>query len=200
MELSSVHKKANIVLTAIDLIHEFGIHSVSTKEIARRLGLSESTIFKYFSKKNHIFLAVLEHFSLYDQDIFRTSLEKAKKSASREAILFYMDSYVSYYENYPQITALIQAYELFRGISELETRAKDIFLNRLAHIQELIRIAQEANVIKQDISTEILADMVHSIFIGLCLKWRIKNFNFSLRKETMHTIHLWLDAFSYKKD
>ena len=63
MDFNSVPKRESIVLNAIDLIHEFGIHLVSTKEIAKRLGISESTVFKYFPKeKPHIsgsFRAVL---------------------------------------------------------------------------------------------------------------------------------------------
>ncbi|HHW66289.1 MAG: TetR/AcrR family transcriptional regulator [Epulopiscium sp.] len=194
------HRRESIILNAIELIHEFGIHSVSTKEIARRLELSESTVFKYFPKKNDIFLAVLEQFSVYDKDLFFTSIEKSKKSSPREAIIFYIDSYASYYENYPQITALMQAYELFRGIPELETKARDISLSRLENIQELIKIAQESNIIKNDIDAEILADIIYSTFIGLCFKWRIKGFRFSLRNEMRQITQLLLDVFGDKKN
>ena len=82
----------------------------------------------------------------------------------------------------------------------METKAKEISLKRLEHIQELIRIAQGAEGIKQDICTEILADMIYSVFIGLCLTWRTKEFKFSLRSETMQAIQLLLDALSNEKE
>lgn len=200
MDYNSIHKRESIILNAIYLIHEFGIHSVSTKEIAKRLSISESTIFKYFPKKNDIFLAILEQFSIYDNDIFCTSIKKASQKTPKEAIMFYIDSYAAYYENYPEITSLIQAYELFRGISELETKAKDISLSRFESIRYLIKKAQESNSITKDIDAEVLANMIYSICMGICLKWRIKGFKFSLRNETIETINLLLEAFSQKNN
>ena len=191
-----MHRKEKIVLSAIDLINEFGIHNLSTKEIARRLGISESTIFKEFPKKNDLVLAVLNQFSLYDNDIFSTAISSIENP--KEAILFYIDSYMIYYENYPAITALEPAYDLLRGNVELESAAKRILLTRQGFVRQLIEAAQSAGIIRDDIDSEVIADLFAANWKGICLKWRIKEFNFSLRREIENTTKLLLDVFAYK--
>jgi len=194
MEFTVVHRRENIVLTAIELIHEYGIHSVSTKEISKRLKISESTIFKHFLRKNDLLLAALDHFSLYDNDIFHTA--KTQKKGPKNAILFYINTYAAYYENYPAITALIQAYDTVRGIPELEKKAVSIYMNRLVYMKELIQKAQEDGIVCKNADADSLAVILTSTCTGICLNWRISNFSFKLREKLMDTVNMLLDAFS----
>ena len=194
MDEGAIHRRESIVLNAIDLINEFGIHSVSTKEIARRLGISESTIFKYFPKKNDLIMAVLEQFSVYDNDIFNTAINTM--SNPKEAILFCLDSYLAYYENYPAITAVFQAYDVLRGVPELEQKAKSIFQNRLAATKKLIEEAQSAGVISSLVDADSLADIATALLRGICLKWRMFNFDFPLKQKAMQEFNMLFDAFS----
>lgn len=194
MDSSYVHRKESIVFTAIDFIHEFGIQSVSTKEIAKRLGISESTIFKHFPKKNDLLMAVLDQFSLYDNDIFRTAI--SKKKDPREAITFFIDSYTGYYENYPAITALVQAYDVFRSIPELKEKAIGIVFHRLECMEKLVLAAQESGELRDDTDSALLAEMLISTCRGISLRWRMKEHGFSLREETLKAVRMLLDAFS----
>ncbi|WHH60380.1 TetR/AcrR family transcriptional regulator [Petroclostridium sp. X23] len=194
MDVNAAHRRENIILNAIDLIHEYGIHSVSTKEIAKRLGVSEGTIFKHFPKKSALLLAVLEHLCLYDNDMYYTA--KNKKSNPKEAILFYINSYMIYYQNYPAITALLQVYDVLQGIPELGEKAKSIFFTRLGFMKDLIEEAQEAGEISRNIDSESLADIITSTCRGICLRWRLENFEFSLHEKVIQAVSTLLDTFS----
>jgi len=112
---------------------------VSTKEIARRLGIAESTIFKHFPKKHDLLMAVLDQYSLYDRDLFLAAKTTMRPQG---ALVFYLNTYLAYCENYPAITALIHAHEQLRSAPELENRAKIIVLNRWAFMRQLIEISQ----------------------------------------------------------
>lgn len=186
--------KEFIVITAIDLIHENGINNVSTKEIAKRLGISEGLIFKIFSKKNDLILAVLDHFSLYDKDMFQTVLDKCEDAV--EAILFYFNKFLLYYENYPAITAVIQLIDLKCGIPQIEERSKEIYLCRIEHLKQLVLRAQKEGKLNQSVEPEIAADLLYSAFRGICMKWRLMNFEFSLKDRTNQAIQLLLKALA----
>lgn len=194
MDNASVHKRESIIFNTIDVINECGIHSVSTKEVAKRLGISEGTIFKYFPKKKNLLYAVLEYFSKYDNDIFKTT--EIKNMAPKDAIIFYIESYLIYYESYPAITAINQAYDGLYGDVELENKSKSIFLKRTEFVKKMIDEAQNIGEISKEIDSETLADIVTSTCRGICLKWRINRFNFSLRDKTMKAIYMLLNAFS----
>jgi AcrR family transcriptional regulator len=52
-------RRAQILETALDVFTEGGFHASSTKEIARRVGVTEPTLFHYFGSKQALLAAVL---------------------------------------------------------------------------------------------------------------------------------------------
>ncbi|MEE4191362.1 MAG: helix-turn-helix domain-containing protein [Halieaceae bacterium] len=56
----SAQREADILEAAIHLFGEEGFHSVTTRKIAARAGISEGTLFNYFSSKNELMRAILE--------------------------------------------------------------------------------------------------------------------------------------------
>ncbi|MDF2944423.1 MAG: TetR family transcriptional regulator [Herbinix sp.] len=197
MEMSAEQRKEYIILNAIDLIHENGIHNVSTKEIARRIGISEGLVFKLFPRKNDIIKAVLDKFSFYDKDMFHTAMNKTEDR--KEAILFYIKSFLIYYENYPAITAVFQVYDTLKWDRELEDISKNIFLDRLEDMTKLLQKAQETGSVDASINSEIIADIITSTISGMCLKWRLMDFDFSLQEKTLYAVNLLLDAITITK-
>lgn len=192
MELDASQRKEYIILYAVELIHENGIHNVSTKEIAKRLNISEALIFKRYPKKSDLYLAVLEHFSFYDKDMFYTAMEKNQNPM--DALRFFIHSYMIYYENYPAITSVYQAYDSFKGDEVLDQKATSIFFQRIRYLTDMIQAAKINNLIREDIDSESIATIISSIIQGICLKWRLSNFNFSLREKTLEATDLVLEA------
>lgn len=192
MELDTSQRKEYIILHAIELINENGIHNVSTKEIAKRLNISEGLIFKLYPKKSDLIYEVLERFSHYDKDIFYTALDKNENAI--EAIRFYIISFMVYYENYPAITSVYQAYDSLKGDSALELRAKDIYFNRIGYLNTMLEKAQKGGFIKETSNTEDIATIISSIIRGLCLKWRLSGYGFSLKEKAIEAVDLVLEA------
>lgn len=194
MLYETMFRKESITLNAIDVMNESGFHSVSTKEVAKRSGISEGTVFKYFPKKNNLIYAVLEHYSQYDDDIFNAA--RSREGSPREAIIFYIDSYMTYYENYPAITVITQSYDLLGSIPELEDKVKDIFTKRLGFMQKLIEEAQKVGEICKSVNSENLSEIFTSTCRGIILKWRMNSFGFPLREKTLSAVGMLLDAFN----
>jgi AcrR family transcriptional regulator len=192
MELDAGQRKEYIILHAIDLINENGITNVSTKEIARRLNISEGLIFKLYPKKSDLIFAVLEHFCMYDRDMFHSALERNDNAL--EAIRFYVNSYMIYYENYPAITAVYQAYDSLKGDTILEQKARDIFFSRISYYSKMIEKAKESSLVHDTIDAEDIATIISSIVRGICLKWRLSEYSFSLKENAAWAVDLVLEA------
>jgi AcrR family transcriptional regulator len=194
MALNVLHRRVSIVLTTIDFIDKFGIQGVSTREVAKHLGISESTIFKHFRTKNELLLAVLDHYEQYDPDIIAST--KAKKETSfKDSIVFFINSYSEYYENYPAITAITQAYDILACDSQLGEKIKVIFSNRFNLIMELLDEGKSQGKLKQDTDIEKLTYIIIGSFRTICLKWRLNQYNFSLKEYSLSTINMILDEF-----
>ncbi|MBB6216225.1 AcrR family transcriptional regulator [Anaerosolibacter carboniphilus] len=188
-----LHRKESIILTAVEIIHELGIQGLSTREIARRQEISEGAIFKHFKNKNEILLGVLEHYSQYDTDIIESIAMKSLKPI--EAIKYFVRAYAEYYENYPAITAIAQAYDVFSCDPKLAWKIKDIFDIRNQFIVKMVGEAQAAGEILPHVNIENLSDVIVGLCNSICLKWRLNHFNFSLKERTLSTLEMILSAF-----
>jgi len=186
MGKSFLHRKETIVLTTIDLIDKLGVHAVTTREIAKNQGISEGAIFKHFETKNDLFIGVLDFFSRFDADIIRTT--ELKEMNSREALFFLFNTYATYYENYPSITALLQSFGILRFEPKLQEAVDSIFDARINFIVEKIEQGKLSGEIATDVDPELIAQILLGTSWQICYSWRIKKYAFSLQKKTNEAI------------
>lgn len=194
MEKYLLHRKDRLIITTIDIMNELGIQSLTTKEIAKRQGVSEATLFRHFKSKSDLLLSVLDFYAQYDSDIINSI--KILKLSSKKAIMYFVESYATYYENYPAITIITQSYDVMRYDSDLSDKIKKIFINRMDFMNEMIKNAQEAHEICEKSDAENLADIITSTINGICLKWRINDYNFNLSEKISSSVNMLLDSFS----
>ncbi|MDR3601714.1 MAG: TetR/AcrR family transcriptional regulator [Desulfosporosinus sp.] len=190
-----LHTKESLILSTIEVISEQGLQRLTTREVAKRQGISESTIFKHYKTKNELILAVLEYFSQYDQAIIESLA--LKEVSPIEAIIYFVEAYVTYYENYPEITAIILSYEGLIHEVELSEVVKRILVKRANTIQSLIEDAKHQNRIPKDVDTESLADLIIGLERVVIQRWRL-NYNFSLKEQTLTALRMLLNAFKTK--
>ena len=142
----------------------------------------------------HPGLAVLDNFSKYDGDIFHSARLKGLKP--KEAITFFADSYVTYYENYPAITAMTQIYGVLSHEPDFVPKIHSILNGRKSFLKKVIEEGQKVGELKTDANSDILADIIIGTFTAICLSWRLNAGNFSLREKTLSALDMLLAAFS----
>lgn len=193
MKNNILHRKDRLIITAIEIIDELGLQGLSTREIAKRDGVSEATLFRHYKSKNELLGAILDFFSKFDLDIYETT--KIKNLPPLEAIRFFVSSTVEYYENYPAITALTQMMDALRYEAELSDKVKTIIFSRSNSIQQLVEKAKITGELKKDIDNEILADTIIGTVREICLKWRISK-NFQLKERAISSVNILLNVLS----
>jgi len=189
-----IHRKERIILTVIEIINDLGIQGLSTREIAKRQEISEGTLFKHFKNKNEILLSVLEHYSQYDMDIIQSI--RLKELCFGDAVKYFINSYVEYYENYPEITAITQIYEVLANDPKLVEKVLEIYNVRHDFIVEVVDNAKKSGELSTNIDSICLSETILGFSNAICLRWRFEKFNFSLQKQTMSGIDAIIEAFS----
>ncbi|ATW26103.1 TetR/AcrR family transcriptional regulator [Candidatus Formimonas warabiya] len=187
-------RKEGIILTVVDIINELGIQGLSTREIARRQGISDGALFKHYKTKNDILLAVLDYFAQYDSDILQ-SIEVLELKP-KEAITYFVNAFAEYYENYPAITAIDQAYDVLFCDPALAVKVKNIYTDRTDFIQKTIEQGQKVGQICPDVDSDHLTHIVAGSFRSVCLSWRLNNYAFPLKEKILLTLKVILDAFT----
>lgn len=194
MENNILHRKEKLIITTIEIIDELGIQGLSTREIARRQGVSEATLFRHYKSKNELLSAVLDYFSQFDEDIFLST--RMKSLAPKEAITYLIKLYSEYYENYPAITSIMQVFDVLRCEPVLTEKVKGILNNRYRFIKQLVQDAQKNNEINPHADSEDVADIINGFCREICLKWRWDDRVFSLSERTLSALHMFLEALS----
>lgn len=179
-------RKESIILTAIEIISDLGIQGLSTKELAKRQDITESLLYRHFKSKDEILVAVLMHFSQFDRIIMNTVLKS--NSGCKAKIMQFISLYVEYYENYPDITAILYSYHQF--LKELKTGElmKEIILRRNKFLLEIIQDGRQKGELNDYFSEEELADIILGLTKTLTFKWRMKNYSFSLKQSNLSTL------------
>jgi AcrR family transcriptional regulator len=192
MDNNIMHRKERLIITTIEIIDELGIQGLSTREIARRQGVSEATLFRHFRSKNDLLNAVLEYYSQFDSDIFQST--RMKKLHPKEAIIFYITSFTEYYENYPAITSIMHLSEVLRYEDSLKEKVVEILNRRTYFLVEMIEDAKKYGIVQPGMNSENIATIITGICREICLKWRLER-DFLLKERTLGTLALILDAF-----
>jgi AcrR family transcriptional regulator len=191
-------RKDGIITSTIQALHEVGIQNLSTKEIAKREGVSEGTLFRHFKNKTEIMLSVLDHFSQYDEAIIQACVNRNTKPI--ETIKNYIIAYTEYYQNYPEITVIVQAYDSLLADPELSNKVKSIITIRVHFIQKVIEEAKLQGDLIDSVDSVYLSDLIVGGFRAICLRWRMEKYHFSLKDESVSMIDMLLNAFAkYRK-
>ncbi len=178
-----ISRKERIILTSIEIMDELGFQSLSTKEICRRQEVSEGTLYKHFRSKNDVILGVLNYYSKFDEDIKQTI--EMKNMSATEGITYFIARFAEYYESYPAMTAIQNSHEVLRNEAGVADKVIEIFESRTNFISYLVEKGRENGEINADIDSESLSDVVLGTFQAICLKWRMRNYNFPLKQRIL---------------
>lgn len=184
-------RKDNIILAAIEIISEDGIHGLSTKKIAARQGISESLIYKHFNSINDVLVAVVKSFSRYDMMIINTV--RKRDITYKEKIIAYIGPIVELYQNYPPLASIMLNYETLLNYRHTRQLIKGIINTRKGFVKSVIEKAQAEGEMNNNLTSQELADIINGVISDMVLRWKISGYVFNLKEDVLATIGKVLD-------
>lgn len=173
-------RKEKVIITAIDILDEAGIQGLTTKELAKREGITEPAIYRQYDSKQDIILAILDRYALFDEDITNTIKEQDMDPV--QGVLYFAEAYAGYYQGYPQITTVMFSFDVFRYDKNTKDKMASIFKKRYDFVTELIKRGQEQGAFSREKTAGELADMVLGLIWSATYRWRMGNSGDDLKK------------------
>lgn len=186
MEEKNISQRDYIIVSAIELISDSGLSSLSMKHLSYRSNISEPMIYKLFGGIGGVLVAVVETFVKFDKSIRQTVLSKDSSSISK--IKDFFNAYATYYENYKEITAVILNYEELLHNADTRELVTSCIQDRDNVLRQLIKEGLEKNEIKNIFTTEELSDILISVMNGMILNRRVIQHEKSLKDEILQTV------------
>lgn len=167
-------RKDGILIDAIKLMDEKGLHGLTTRELAIMQGITEPAIYRQFKNKNDIIRALLEDFGKYDEAISATVIQATGDPT--EALFSFGKLYSEYYENYPEIASIMLSIEYIKTDKNLFALFKSILDGRKRTLEVLLE--------KVDFGTEItrndLAELINGVLVSQTMFWKMEGCTYSL--------------------
>lgn len=175
MNNNFVNRKDRIIASALEIISEAGLASLTTKTLAMKENMSESLLYRYFGGIEEVLVEVVDNFTKFDNSIIATI--EAKDISHLDKILELLKTFSTYYSGYKEIAAVVLNYEEFlHNVNTREAIATCITV-RTNFIRKEIEAAIREREIVDIFTPEELADIFMGSLDRDLLNRRIQNDN-----------------------
>jgi len=162
--------KQRILRAALDLFKEKGFEGTTTKEISKKSGIAEGTLFNYFKTKEDLALYFLQKET---EDLIKwfraeTRLQKAPLPEKLFAIIHRQLEYIEPYEDFIG-AVLYRSLQPTSSLSPLSFESQELRLKYLRFIREVLAEAEERREIPP--LGGLGAYAVGLFYIGIVTHW-----------------------------
>lgn len=175
-ELSERQKE--IIEVSLELIAESGIQGLTIKNLAKKIGFSESAIYRHYENKIDILIAILSYFKENAESLFNTELSADQDSLTKINHLF--EYQFRLFTSSPSLVAVIFSEELFRNEAILVEKVSEIMNGYFSTLTSIIKTGQQKGEIRTDIGADHLAIVVLGSLRMFVKQWQMKGKIFSL--------------------
>ncbi len=184
--LSTTERQKQIIDEAIRIIYERGYSSLSVRNLAKRVGISEPAIYRHFESKEDIILGILDRMLDFGKMLER-NIKNIKDEREKIRRLIFLQ--VDYLEKNPHMASIIFSEDIFQPDKRVDDKLQEIFENRHKLLNEIVSEAE-----KKGININIEIDDLSSIIFGylhlVVFNWRRSNFKFSLSEKAERLVQI----------
>ncbi len=174
-------RQKQIIESAIEIIANEGIRSLTIKRLSAAIGISEPAIYRHFQNKQDIIESILKYFA-HDgkgplMEIVKSDTEPIEKVGA------FFRFHLERFTRRPALAAVIFSEDIFQNDRRL---ARNVMRIMEQSQKTVLRILQEAPMdaeIRKDIPDEHLATMVIGTLRFLVNKWHLTKHDFDLVTE-----------------
>lgn len=175
MNNSFINRKDRIIASAIEIINEAGLASLTTKTLAMKENMSESLLYRYFGGIDEVLVEVVDTYTKFDKAMLATV--EAKSISHFDKVLEVFRTLSTYYAGYYEMAAIVLNYEeLLHNVNTRETIARCIEM-RTSFIREQFQAAIDEKEIIDTFTAEELACIFFGTMERDLLNRRIENEN-----------------------
>ncbi len=186
--MAADERKKQIVKVAMSLFARNGFKGTTTREIARQAGISEAVIFKYFSKKERLYNAIIDARcnDTQGQDRLMISLKGKEGRGVFGAIASFL---IAEHRNDPSFLRLLTYSALEKhDLSDIFIKRKGLELIEFveAHIKKLI---------EQGVFKELDPAIAARAFMGMVFQYSISQELYRMKRYFRRTDSVVVDTF-----
>ena len=189
-------RREQVVAATLELLAEGGVAAASTPAIARRIGMTQSGLFKHFAGKDEILRAVMEAIGVQVGEAVEAASASTRPPAER--ILAILGAYLRTVREIPAIPALLLAGETLgpASTSRLPVVIESRFKRLHAVVTDQLETGKTETAFDPSLDVDTAAHMAVGIAQGLILRWQLSGRTLDMGAELERLFPLYLRSIA----
>ncbi len=177
MEITS--RQLEIIEAAGKILTISGVSGLTIKNLAREMQFSESAIYRHFSSKEEIIVAMLDYLS----DDIDTRLERVSNQSDPEKrfVSLFRDQF-DFFARHPHFVVAVFSDGLMEESQKINEAILGLMNVKIKHLMPIIMEGQQKGVFTGAITAEEMIHIIMGTFKLQMFKWQLAKFQFDINR------------------
>lgn len=167
---SSEIRQAQIKKAVLDIIYEEGLHSISSRNVAKRVGITDGAIFRHFKSKREIIKSIMTDVQTELMADLRSIVEGEARAEDR--LYGFLHAHIKYLLEHRGIAVLLFSETAHLNYRELRNLLHSILSEQKALITRIIKDGVKEGTWKKKVNV----DDASSLYMGILVIFNVRLF------------------------
>lgn len=189
-------RQLEIIEAAGKILTNSGVSGLTIKNLAKEMKFSESAIYRHFTSKEEIIIALLEYLAKSMDERYTNAISSEQSAEEKFTTLF--QNQFSFFKKHPHYVVAVFSDGLMEESQKINEAISKIMGVKMKHLMPIIAEGQQKNVFTNSITPEELMHIVMGSFRLQMYKWRVANFQFDIIRNGNNLIQSLLTIIKTK--
>lgn len=189
-------RQLEIIEAAGKILTASGVGGLTIKNLAKEMDFSESAIYRHFSSKQEIIIAMLEYLAKNMDTRYAVAISENQSAEEKFTNLF--TSQFTFFKSNPYFVVAVFSDGLMEESKLVNDTIHKIMTVKMKYLKPIIIEGQKNNIFTDSIATDELLNVVMGSFRLFMFKWRIAEFKYDLEKPGKNLIQTLLTLLKKK--
>jgi AcrR family transcriptional regulator len=190
---SAAVRRHDIVIAAMEMLRTESVSRLTTRELAKAVGIAQPTLFLHFGNKTQVLLALVDHVQAQLQEGLQSQNLAAMTPVERLRMVIRF--HLKFIQRQPGIPRLLFSEEIQTGDPALRERIHGLIGFFLEFLSTQIREGQRLGELRPDLDPQQSACLLVASVQGLAFRWILSEFRFVLEEQADLMITTFLDGW-----
>jgi AcrR family transcriptional regulator len=195
-KLDTEIRREQIVLAALNVAASEGMQGLKVSELAHRVGIVPSAVYRHFKGKSEILDALLD--LIEERILENVKIVCTESDDAFERLRNLLLRHVQLIMDYQAIPRIIFSEEVIGGRAERKSKICRILRKYLDEVASIVRRGQEEGVIRSDVSPDTAALAFIGLFQPAAFFWHLTDGDFDVKGQAENAWRIYGDGMRKK--
>lgn len=173
-------RQFEIIEAAGKILTTSGVSGLTIKNLAKEMKFSESAIYRHFTSKEEIIIALLDYLAKSMDERYTNAISAKQTPEEKFTTLFQNQFY--FFKNNPHFVVAVFSDGLMEESQRINETILKIMAVKMKHLMPIILEGQKKKIFVNSVTSDELMHIIMGTFRLQMFKWRMSNFQFDIIK------------------